>query len=261
MRYIVASLMFLYFVSMAICQGEPPSCVDFDQNAASVKAMTPVVQQISEADFREAEKHATAVQNPSKVFEVGTIHYFEAMENGQPQFNRSTNFPDKEADFLKSYNADARVKLFFYGSTCVVAYAKQMGETIGYQKADIVGKLVDVIGALNQASETKIEAQDELIQTALKYIVSLSNEIEALKDRYNSMVARTNAYNDAVNEYVNTVNEIMVQRRVSAPRIQFNFVRQQPITCTGNTTAFSNSLLYPGSVDTMTTANTTVECR
>ncbi len=45
-----------------------------------------------------------------------------------------------------------------------------------------------------------------------------------------------------------------------APTLSFNFVRLQPITCTGSTLSFTNSTAYMANVHTMANATPTMHC-
>jgi len=81
-------------------------------------------------------------------------------------------------------------------------------------------------------------------------------------DRYNKLIENVNTYNKAVNDLVDTVNAAMNEPKGSklAPTLSFNFVRLQPITCTGSTFAFSNSTAYMANVHTMVNATLTMHC-
>jgi hypothetical protein len=46
-----------------------------------------------------------------------------------------------------------------------------------------------------------------------------------------------------------------------APTLSFNFVRLQPIACTGSTLPFTNSTAYLANVSQMANATTTIHCQ
>ncbi len=66
----------------------------------------------------------------------------------------------------------------------------------------------------------------------------------------------------ALRQLQDTVNTAMNEPKGSklAPTLSFNFVRLQPITCTGSTFPFSSSTAYMSSTDTMANATPTIHC-
>jgi hypothetical protein len=81
-------------------------------------------------------------------------------------------------------------------------------------------------------------------------------------DRHNKLVENVNTYNKAVNDLVATMNTAMDEPKGSklAPMLNFNYVRLQPITCTGSAFAFADSTAYFANLYKMAFATTTIHC-
>jgi hypothetical protein len=148
--------------------------------------------------------------------------------------------------------------------SCFNGYSTQMRETRDHELQLMIHlKELNILTTMNQAAVIARESDDDLLRSLFQYSSAQSEETFKLRDRYNKLVENVNAYNDAVNNLVATVNRIMNQQRTArpAPTFNFNFVRPQPITCTGNTLAFSNSTAYFNNLDTVTNATTTIHCQ
>src|SRR5260370_15321299 len=85
-------------------------------------------------------------------------------------------------------------------------------------------------------ADVALEGQNLVIKALLESEATRGKVVE----RYNKLVESVNAYNKAVNDLVVTVNTAMNEPKGSklAPALSFNFVRLQPITCTGSTFPF-----------------------
>ncbi len=107
-------------------------------------------------------------------------------------------------------------------------------------------------------ADVALEGQNVVIKALLESEAARSKVV----DRYNKLVENVNTYNKAVNDLVVTVNTAMNEPKTSklAPTLSFNFVRLQPITCTGGTFPFSNSTFYLANVNKMADATPTIQC-
>src|SRR5258708_39040215 len=107
-------------------------------------------------------------------------------------------------------------------------------------------------------ADMALEGQNAVIRALLESEAARRKDV----DRYNKLVESVNSYNKAVNDLVVTVNTAMNEPKGSklAPTLSFNFVRLQPITCTGSTFPFSSSTAYMANTDTMANATSTIHC-
>lgn len=232
---------------------KPKSCVEFDQMAARVNAVT-TLEEITTEEFATAAAQPDVItMNPGKVFDVGNIEYVATEENGKPVFNKSTTHKDKEAEVLKWYGANNRVKMMTTGMSCLTAS----------HGTDMAVNITKVIGAISQAHTISEGGLRDMMGAVMNYSTAQTQEIFRLTERYNNLVKEVNAYNDSVNNLLSIAGDIMKSQRASrpAPAFHLDFVRPQPITCTGNTFAYSNSTAYLGNVDTITNASTTIRCQ
>ena len=221
--------------------------------AARVNAVT-TLEEITAEEFATAATQPGAVtMNPGKVIDVGNVEYVATEENGKPTFNKFTTHKDKETEFLKWYGANNQVKMSTAGTSCLTAYSGK----------DRVVKVMEVISVISQADMVSEGGLRDAMGALISYSNAQTAEIFRLKDRYNKLVEDVNAYNDAVKNLISTVDGILKTQKTSRPMpaFNFNFVRPQPITCTGNTFAFSNSTAYFNILDTVTNATTTIQCQ
>ncbi len=107
-------------------------------------------------------------------------------------------------------------------------------------------------------ADVALEGQNVVIKALLESEAARRKDV----DRYNKLVESVNTYNKAVNDLVVTVNTAMNEPKGSklAPTLSFNFVRLQPITCTGSSFAFTNSLAYMANARAMADATPTMHC-
>ena len=136
---------------------------------------------------------------------------------------------------------------------------EERGET--YERIYALRQLQDattVSQAEGLLADVALEGQNVMIKALLESESARSKVV----DRYNKMVDNVNTYNKAVNDLVVTVNTAMSEPKGSklAPTLSFNFVRLQPITCTGSASAFTNSTTYMANVRAMAIVNPTMQC-
>jgi hypothetical protein len=107
-------------------------------------------------------------------------------------------------------------------------------------------------------ADVALEGQNIVIKALLESDAARRKVV----DRYNKLVESVNTYSDGVESLVATVNSMVNERTTSrpAPTFSFNFVRPQPITCTGSGLPFSNSRAHMANVYTMANATTTIRC-
>ena len=242
---------------------KPKSCVEFDQMAARVDAVTSI-EEITADDFAAAAAQPKAIiRNPGKVFDVENVEYIAQPDGERTTYTKFTTHKDKESEFLKWYNHEGQGEMSYTALKCSSQYIGQVLNSTdkGTQRL-LLFQQQQMWMTLSQATSIARAADDEMFREALEWGSAGFQETMRLKDRYNKLVENVNAYNDAVNNLVATVNSILNERKTSrpAPTFNFNFVRPQPITCTGNTFAFSNSTAYFNNLDTVTNATTRIRC-
>lgn len=249
---------------IADAYGEPKRCAEFDEIAARINAVS-TLEEISEAEFRSADEQPDKiVSNPHKVFDIGDVEYFITEMNGKRTFNKSTTHKDKKVGFLRWYNKGGDMRLMEVATSCFLGYSSQVLDSPDREeRLAIQMKQLDVLNIVSQAAFIARESDDDLLKSSLQYSSAQSQEIFKLRDRYNRLVEDVNAYNDAVNNLVALVNDMINRQKTSAKvqKFNLNFVRPQPITCTGTTFAISNSTAYLNSLDTVTNATSTIQCQ
>ena len=233
---------------------EPQSCVEFDRMAARLNAVNKT-EEISKTEYDEGvKKYRDGTQ-------VEGVDYFIVTEDQMDKYQRISLQRDKRAEFIRWYAVEGgRGQMGTANMKCTSELFK------GYGTHD------RDLRALRQLQNTVIVSQAEglLADVALEgqnFVIRalLESEAERRKviDRYNALVKNLDGYNEAVNNLVAAVNTIVNERKTSkpAPAFNFNFIRPQPITCTGSTFAYSNSTAYLVNVDTITNASTTIRCQ
>jgi hypothetical protein len=109
-------------------------------------------------------------------------------------------------------------------------------------------------------ADAAMEGQDVVIKAFLQS----DAERRDVVDRYNKLVDNVNTYNKAVNDLVATMNSAMDPKGSKlAPMLSFNYVRLQPIACTGSALTFTNSTTYLAnlSLSKLATTTTTIHCQ
>jgi hypothetical protein len=130
-----------------------------------------------------------------------------------------------------------------------------------YERIDALRQLQDAM-TVSQAegllADVALEGQDVVIKALLESEAARRKDV----DRYNKLVESVNTYNKAVNDLVVTVNTAMNEPKGSklAPTLSFNFVRLQPLICSGSTFAFTNSTAYMANVRTVANSVPTMHC-
>jgi hypothetical protein len=138
----------------------------------------------------------------------------------------------------------------------------ELGEREGtYAHIDAIRQLQDTL-TVTQAegllADVAMEGQDVVIKAFLQS----DAERREVVDRYNKLVDNVNTYNKAVNDLVATMNAAMDPKGSKlAPMLNFNYVRLQPVTCSGSALTFTNSTTYLASLSKLATDTTTIHCQ
>jgi hypothetical protein len=238
-------------VQRTFVPGEPQPCVEFDQMAARLDAVYKT-EEISKTDYDEGMKK----------YRDGTreegVDYFTG---GKDKYQRVSLRRDKRADFIRWYAVEGgRGQMGTANTQCTIELGEREG-TYEYKGVYALRQLQDamtVAVAEGLLADVALEGQNVMIKALLESEAARRKDV----DRYNKLVESVNTYNKAVNDLVVTVNTAMSEPKGSklAPTLSFNFVRLQPITCTGSTFAFSNSTAYMAYVDRMANAIPTMDC-
>ena len=244
-------------------EGEPKACLEFSNMASRANAVINQVE-ISEEAFRRAYKSPGAtVRNPEQAFSVGEIEYFAAEADGKKMFVKFVTQKEKRAEFLRWYNSGGKKLLLSAGISCLQDYNNDIrASKEPSQLVLLQSKSQTVWMRIVQAEQFAEDGLRDALQGALKYGDAQSNQILALQQRYNELVANVNAYSIAVDEYVSAAKRLADAHDAptSTPRLNFDFVRPQLITCTGDTKGFSNSATYSSGTSTLTSASSTIHC-
>ncbi|OLC89357.1 MAG: hypothetical protein AUH86_25670 [Acidobacteria bacterium 13_1_40CM_4_58_4] len=214
---------------------EPLPCVAFNRMAARLDAVYKT-EEISKAEYDEGMK------KDKDGAEVDGVDYFMSEKD---KYQRISLQRDRLAEFIRWYAVEGgRAQMGTANTQCNV----ELGEREGtYAHIDAIRQLQDTL--------TVSQAEGLLADLALE-------ERRKVVDRHNKLVEDVNTYNKALNDLVATVNTAMDEPKGSklAPTLSFNFVRLQPITCTGSTLAFSDSAAYLANLYKMAIATTTIHC-
>jgi hypothetical protein len=240
---------------------EPTVCLEFSNMASRANAVITQVE-ISEETFRRAYKSPSAiVRNPEKAFSVGDVEYLAAEADGKTMFVKFVTQKDKRTDFLKWYNGGGKKLLLSAGMNCLQNYNNDIRASKELsQLALLQSKSQTVWMRIVQADQFAEDGLRDALQGALKYVDAQSNQILILQQRYNGLVANVNAYSIAVDEYVATVNRLPDAQATMVPRLNFDFVRPRPITCTGDTNEFSKSASYSSGTSMLASASSAIHC-
>jgi hypothetical protein len=243
--------------------GEPKACLEFSDMASRSDAVIDQVE-ISEETFKRAYKSPGAiVRNPEMAFSVGDIEYLAAEVNGKKMFVKFVTQKDKRTDFLKWYNGGGKKLLLSTGMNCLQDYNNEIrASKEPSQLVSLQSKSQTVWMRIVQADQFAEDGLREALQGALNYVDAQSNQILALQQRYNELVANVNAYSIAVDEYVTTANRLpdAQDTPASAPKLNFDFARPQPMTCTGDTKRFSDLAAYSSGTSILTSASSMIHC-
>jgi hypothetical protein len=228
---------------------EPLPCAAFDRMAARLDAVYRI-DDISKAEYDEGiKKYAGGTQ-------VDGVDYYIPEKD---KYQRIILQLDKRADFIRWYAVEGgRSQMSEANTQCNIELSEREGR---YTHIDAIRQLQDTLTvskAEGLLADVAIEGQD----VVLKAFLQSEAERRKIVDRHNKLVENVNTYNKAVNDLVATMNTAMEEPKGSklAPMLNFNYVRLQPITCTGSAFAFADSTAYFANLYKMAFATTTIHC-
>jgi hypothetical protein len=230
---------------------EPLPCVAFNRMAARLDAVYRI-DDISKAEYDEGmKKYSDSAQ-------VEGVDYFMPEKD---KYQRMILQLDKRAEFIRWYAVEGgRSQMATANTQCNI----ELGEREGtYAHIDAIRQLQDTL-TVSQAEGLLADAAMEGQDVVIKAFLQSDAERRDVVDRYNKLVDNVNTYNKAVNDLVATMNAAMDPKGSKlAPRLSFNYVRLQPIACTGNALTFTNSTTYLAnlSLSKLATAPTTIHCQ
>lgn len=225
-------------VSRTVVPYEPQPCIEFGQMAARLDAVYKI-EEISKTEYDEGMKKygdGTSVEG---------VDYF-IREKGK--YQRVSLQRDKLAGFIRWYAAaGGRGQMGIANAHCNTEMGEREERYSGIYELRQLQDAITVSQAEGLLADVALEGQSIVIKALLESESAHKRDVE----RYNKLVESVNTYNKAVNDLVVTVNTAMSEPKGSklAPTLSFNFVRLQPITCTGSTIAFSDSTAYMASID------------
>jgi hypothetical protein len=227
---------------------EPLPCAAFNRMAARLDAVYRI-EDISKSEYDEGMKKYT------NGAQVEGVDYF-VPEKGK--YQKIILQLDQRADFIRWYAVEGgRSQMATANTQCNIELGEREPE---YAHIDAIRQLQDTL-TVSQAegllADVAIEGQDVVIKSFLQ------SEAERLKvvERHNQLVENVNTYNKAVNDLVATMNAAMDPKGSKlAPMLNFNFVRLQPLACTGSTVTFTNSAAYLANLYKLAIATTTIHC-
>ena len=226
-------------VSRTFVPDEPQPCVEFDGMAARLDAVYKI-EEISKADYDEGmKKYADGTSVEGVDYSVGQ----RALIGEKAKYQRVSLQRDKLAEFIRWYAAEGgRRQMGIANAHCNTEMGERQERYSGIYDLRQSQDTVTVLQAERLLADVALEGQNVVIKALLESESAHKKDVE----RYNKLVESVNAYNKAVNDLVATVNTAMSEPRGSqlAPTLSFNFVRLQPITCTGSPIAFSDSTAY-----------------
>jgi hypothetical protein len=229
---------------------EPQPCIEFNRMAARLDAVHKT-EEISKTEYDEGvKKYRDGTQ-------VEGVDYFIG---GKDKYQRISLQREKRAEFIRWYVAEGgRGQMGTANTQCTIELREREGE---YERIYALRQLQDAM-TVSQAEGLLADVALEVQNVVIKALLESETARRIVVDRHNKLVESVNTYSDAVDSLVATVNTIMNERNTSrpAPTFSFNFVRPQPITCTGSGLAFSNSTAYMANVYTMANATTTIHCQ
>src|SRR5260370_27324307 len=228
---------------------EPRSCIEFDQMAARLDAVYKT-EEISKTEYDEGMKR----------YRDGTqVEGVDYIIGGKDKYQRTYLQRDKRAEFIRWYAVEGgRRRMGTANTNCTIEMGEREERYAGIYELRQYQDALTVSQAEGLLADVALEGQDVVVKALLESEAPRSKVV----DRYNKLVENVNNYNKALNDLVATVNTAMNEPKGSklAPTLSFNFVRLQPITCTGSTFAFSNSTFYLANVNKMADATPTMHC-
>lgn len=227
-------------VSRTVVPYEPQPCIEFNRMAARLDAVYRI-EEISKTEYDDGIKKygdGTSVEG---------VDYFIG-ERGKYQSVSLQR--DKLAEFIRWYaTAGGRRQMGIANAHCNTEMGEREERYSGIYELRQLQDEMTVSQAEGLLADVALEGQNVVIKALLESESAHKKDVE----RYNKLVESVNTYNKAVNDLVVTVNTAMSEPKGSklAPTLSFNFVRVQPITCTGSTIAFSDSTAYMASMYTV----------
>ena len=228
---------------------EPLVCTAFNGMAARLDAVYKT-EEISKSEYDESmKKYRDGTQEES-------VDYFFV---GKDKYQRVSQQPDKLVEFIRWYAVEGgRGQLDTANTECNIELEERAEKYSGIYTLRRLQDAMTVAQAEGLLADVALNGQNVVIKALLESEAARRTEV----DRYNKLVESINTYNKAVNDLVVTVNTAMNEPKGSklAPMLSFNFVRLQPITCTGSTIAFTNATGYMNNVRTVANAVPTMHC-
>lgn len=227
-------------VSRTVVPYEPQPCIEFNRMAARLDAVYRI-EEISKTEYDDGIKKygdGTSVEG---------VDYFIG-ERGKYQSVSLQR--DKLAEFIRWYaTAGGRRQMGIANAHCNTEMGEREERYSGIYELRQLQDEMTVSQAEGLLADVALEGQNVVIKALLESESAHKKDVE----RYNKLVESVNTYNKAVNDLVVTVNTALSEPKGSklAPTLSFNFVRVQPITCTGSTIAFSDSTAYMASMYTV----------
>jgi len=258
MRAILAAVAILWVSSSTLAQqtkqppvartfvpDEPQPCLEFDRMAARLDAVYKI-EDISQAEYDEGMKKYA---DGTSVEGTGYFVREKPMIGGQAKYQRFFVQRDKLAEFVRWYAADGgRKQMGIANIHCNTEMLEREEKYSGIYELRQLQDTMTLSQAEGLLADVALEGQNVVIKALLESESAHRRDVE----RYNKLVEGVNAYNKAVNDLVVTVNTAMSEPKGSklAPALSFNFVRLQPITCTGTPIPFSDAKDYMARVYT-----------
>jgi hypothetical protein len=236
-------------VSRTFVPSEPLPCAAFDRMADRLDAVYRI-DDVSKAEYDEGMKKFTSGT------QVDGVDYFIPEKD---KYQRIVLQLDKRADFIRWYAVEGgRSQMASANTQCNI----ELGEREAtYAHIDAIRQLQDTL-TVSQAEGLLADVAIEGQNVVLKAFLQSEAERRKVVDRHNKLVENVNTYNKAVNDLVATMNGAMDEPKGSklAPMLNFNYVRLQPLTCTGSAFAFADSTAYFANLYKMAFATTTIHC-
>src|SRR5467141_916673 len=236
-------------VQRTFVPNEPLPCVAFNQMADRLDAV-----------YKTEEISKTEYDKGMKKYRDGTqaegVDYFMG---GKDKYQRVFLLWNKLAEFIRWYAVEGgRGQMSAADTQCSTELQEKEERYSGIYTLRRLQDAMTVAQAEGLLADVALTGQNVVIKALLESEAARRTEL----DRYNKLVESVNTYNKAVNDLVVTVNTAMNEPKGSklAPMLSFNFVRLQPITCTGGTFAFTNAMGYMNNVRTAANAVPTIHC-
>ncbi len=236
-------------VQRTFVPNEPLPCIAFNRMAVRLDAVYKT-EDISKTDYDQGmKKYMDGTQEEG-------VDYVIA-EKGK--YERISQQRDKLAEFIRWYAVEGgRGQMDAANAQCSTELGEREERYAGIYNLRQLQDAMTVSQAEGLLADVALEGQSVMIKALLESEAARRKDV----DRYNKLVDNVNSYNKAVNDLVVTVNTAMSEPKGSklVPTLSFNFVRLQPITCTGSTFAITNSTAYMANVRTMANASPTMQC-